>query len=319
VLSLGRIKSDAYPLRVKVRLLLGLGLVLAAAALVFSLTVGSEDAHDSVTSDGSQDATPPEGQGFVSSIDSPRAVVWAVGDGAADSPQAARVAEFLVDSKPDRTLYLGDVYGSGTPEDFQRNYEPTYGALASLTAPTPGNHDAPLADQGYDPYWEEALGAPTPAYYAFRVAGWHILSLNSEIDHDPGSPQLRWLHRRVATGGDCRIAFWHRPRFSAGLDHGDQPDIAPLWNALRGHARIVLNGHEHDMQRLRPRGGITEFVSGAGGASLYDIDESDPRLRFSNDSQYGALRLELRPHQARYSFVTAAGEVLDRGTISCHP
>ena len=73
------------------------------------------------------------------------------------------------------------------------------------------------------------------------------------------------------------------------------------------------------MQRFRPRGGITEFVSGAGGASLYGIDESDPRLRFSNDSQYGALRLELRPRQARYSFVTAAGEVLDRGSISCHP
>jgi hypothetical protein len=218
---------------------------------------------------------------------------------------------------PIRLLYLGDVYGRGTPEEFETNYEPTYGRLAALTAPTPGNHDAPLADHGYNPYWEDALGAPTPAYYTFRVSGWEILSLNSETDHEPGSRQLRWLHRQVATGGDCRIAFWHRPRFSAGLDHGDQSDVDPLWNALRGHARIVLNSHEHDMQRFRPRGGITEFVSGAGGASLYGVDESDPRLRFSNDSRYGALRLELRPQQAHYSFVTAAGEVLDRGNVSC--
>jgi hypothetical protein len=86
---------------------------------------------------------------------------------------------------------------------------------------------------------------------------------------------------------------------------------------VRGRARIVLSGHEHDMQRLSPRRGTTEFVSGAGGASLYGIDESDPRLRFSNDSQHGALRLALRPREARYSFITTSGDVLDRGRISC--
>ena len=73
------------------------------------------------------------------------------------------------------------------------------------------------------------------------------------------------------------------------------------------------------MQRFRPRGGITELISGAGGALLTSVEESDPRLRFSNDSQYGALRLELRPQHADYSFVTVAGEVLDRGDVSCRP
>jgi calcineurin-like phosphoesterase family protein len=284
---------------------------LAAVAIVFSQTAGCGG-----SSPESDEAAPAGGQGFVSSIDGP-ATVWAVGDGAVDTPEAAEVALLIDEGDVDRLLYLGDVYDRGTPEEFETNYEPTYGALKELTAPTPGNHDAPQADQGYDPYWEEVWGAPTPPYYAFRVSGWQVLSLNSEIDHEAGSPQLRWLDRQVAAGGDCRIAFWHRPRFSAGLDHGDQPDIDPLWEAVQGRARIVLNGHEHDMQRFRPQAGITEFVSGAGGKSLYAIDESDPRLRFSNDSQYGALRLNLRPRKARYSFVTAAGEVLDRGSISC--
>ncbi len=305
----------------KAKTLRMLGLVLAATALAFGLSACFEDSSESPPSDGSSAGNGYAGKGgqpFVSSIDTP-AVVWAVGDGATDSPKAADVAQLIADSEVDRLLYLGDVYGSGTAEEFQTKYEPTYGRLAAVTAPTPGNHDAPLAEQGYSPYWQEAWGKPTPPYYAFRVSGWQVLSLNSEIDHDPGSPQVRWLHRQVARGGDCRIAFWHRPRFSAGLDHGDQPDVDPLWDALRGHARIVLNGHEHDMQRFRPRSGITEFVSGAGGASLYGIDESDPRLRFSNDSRYGALRLGLRPQRARYSFVTAAGDVLDRGEVSCDP
>jgi hypothetical protein len=293
--------------RSKVKLLLVVGVVVAAAAVALSQTLGGN---------GSEDAAPAGGE-FVSSIDRPSAVVWAVGDGGIDSPDAERVAQSIADAGVDRLLYLGDVYERGTAAEFETNYEPTYGGLSALTAPTPGNHDAPLADQGYIPYWEKALGAPPPPYYAFRVSGWQILSLNSEIDHEPGSPQLRWLHRQVADGGDCRIAFWHRPRFSAGR-HGDEPDVGPLWNAVRGRARIVLNGHDHDMQRFRPRGGTTEFVSGAGGASLYGVDESDPGLQFSNDSRYGALRLELRPQQARYSFITASGEVLDRGHLSCH-
>jgi calcineurin-like phosphoesterase family protein len=305
----------------KIKTLFVLGLVLAAAALVFNQAVGFKDAPESHSPDGGSALSPyagrPGGHRFVSSIGRPNAVIWAVGDGASDSPSGARVAQLIADAGVDRLLYLGDVYDRGTPQEFNANYEQTYGGLSHLTAPTPGNHDAPLAKEGYGPYWQKALGAPTPAYYAFRVSGWQILSLNSEIAHDPGSPQLRWVHREVATDGDCRIAFWHRPRFSAGL-HGGQPDVAPLWNAVRGHARIVLNGHDHDMQRLRPLNGITEFVSGAGGASLYAVDESDHRLRFSNDSQYGALRLRLHPQRAHYSFVTERGKVLDRGHVSCH-
>jgi hypothetical protein len=289
-----------------------LGLAIGVAALAFTLIVGFEGA-----SHGGNEQQSANGSGFVSSFDSPSAVVWAVGDGGADTPEAASVTRLIADDGVDRLLYLGDVYSHGTAEEFETNYEPTYGGLASLTAPTPGNHDAPHAEEGYMPFWEEAHGAPTPPYYSFRVSGWQILSLNSEIDHDPGSAQLRWLHRQLAAAGDCRIAFWHRPRFSAGLDHGDQEDVAPLWNAVRGHAGIVLGGHEHDMQRFRPRDGITEFVSGAGGAGLYDVNESDPRLGFSNDSKYGALRLELRPGRAHYSFVTTDGEVLDRGGVSC--
>jgi hypothetical protein len=306
----------------KVKTMLALVLVVAGGALVFDRTIGFESAQESLSdesSGGSAHTAPAGSEGFVSSIDDPSAVVWAVGDGGAGSPAAAIVSRLIADAGVDRLLYLGDVYSRGTAREFETNYEPTYGGLAALTAPTPGNHDAPLADQGYAPYWEEVLGSPPPSYYAFRVSGWQILSLNSEIDHDPGSPQLRWVHRQVATGGDCRIAFWHRPRFSAGLNHGDQPDVAPLWDAVEGHARLVLNGHEHDMQRLRPQAGTTEFVSGAGGAVLYNVNESDPRLRFSNDSQFGALRLKLRPGRADYAFVTAAGKVLDRGRVSCRP
>jgi acid phosphatase type 7 len=246
-----------------------------------------------------------------------RAVVWAVGDGASASSEAKALARRIAAGRPDRFLYLGDVYASGTADEFRRNYRSVYGALDRVTAPTPGNHDWPRHRQGYDPYWSRVRGKRTPAYYAFRVAGWQLLSLNSEIRHDRGSRQLRWLRATLARGrGTCRLAFWHRPRFSAG-EHGDQHDVAPLWNALRNRAAIVLGGHDHDMQRFAPIAGITQFVSGAGGKSLYRVDRDDRRLAFADDRVYGALRLVLTPRAARYAFVAASGRVLDTGVLRC--
>jgi alkaline phosphatase len=253
---------------------------------------------------------------FVRSGPVSRAVVWAVGDGADGSAAARAVASRIAAGRPDRVLYLGDVYESGSASEFAQNFAPVYGALARLMAPTPGNHDWPAHATGYDPYWQRVLGRPVAHWYALRAGGWELLSLNSEAPHGPGSAQLRWLSARVRRSGTCRLAFWHRPRYSAGRMHGDQHDTQPFWNALRGRARLVVNGHEHDLQRFNARGGITEFVSGAGGHGHYPLG-ARPGLAFGDDQTFGALRLELSPGRARYAFIAASGETLDSGSVSC--
>lgn len=246
------------------------------------------------------------------------AVVWAVGDGADGGAAAKAVARLIAAGRPDRVLYLGDVYEGGSAADFRARYDTVYGDLAAITAPTPGNHDWPAHLEGYDRYWSAQTGAATPPWYAFTVGGWRIVSLNSEAPHGRGSPQLRWLAAELRRRpGTCTLAFWHRPWQSAGR-HGDQADVAPLWEALRGRARLVVNGHDHDLQRLRPRDGITELVAGAGGKSRYGL-RPDRRLLFGNDTQDGALRLALSPGAAQISFVSVAGEVLDRSAVSCQP
>jgi 3-phytase len=256
---------------------------------------------------------------FIASTRSRRAVVWAVGDGGDGSDEAKALARTIKATRPHRLLYLGDVYPEGSAADFSERYAPVYGRLASITAPTPGNHDWPRHEEGYDRYWKRVTGKKPPPYYSFTAGGWQLLSLNSEAPHGPLSAQLSWLRTKLRRPGTCRLAFWHRPRFSAGTGHGDQEDVAPLWDALRQRAAIVVNAHDHDMQRLRPRDGITQFVSGAGGHSRYEIDFGYPGLAFGNDGDSGALRLELRRGVARYAFVTAEGRTLDSGSVSCRP
>ena len=271
----------------------------AVSALIAAGACGSGDGRTDTT-------TSPAGT---------RAVIWAVGDGANGTRRARAVADRIAEKPFDRLLYLGDVYGDA-PGRFDDMYAPTYGRLAAKTAPVPGNHEWPEFKDDYRAYWRQALGREIPDWYSFRAGGWQLLALNSEAPHARGSAQHRWLRRQVRGRGTCRIAYWHRPRFSASTDHGDQPDMDPLWAALKARATIVLARHDHDMQRFKPIDGLTQFVSGAGGQQLYPLSR-DRRLAFGNDEDYGALRLELRPGRARYAFVSVDGRVLDNGTLRC--
>jgi hypothetical protein len=263
-------------------------------------------------------AQPVPNWAFPSAAADTPAEVWAVGDAADGSDAARKLARLVIRARPDRLLYLGDVYARGTADEFERHYAPLYGPLAARTAPTPGNHEWPNHVEGYDRYWQTVTGHPTPPWYALRVGGWELLSLNSEAPHDAGSPQLRWLRRQVRAPGSCRLAYWHRPRYSAGK-HGDQADIEPFWDALRRHAALILGGHDHNLQRFHPRDGMTQLVAGAGGRSHYAVDRDDGRLAYANDTHDGALRLQLTRGRADIAFLDATGRRLDRATVRCRP
>jgi Calcineurin-like phosphoesterase len=197
-----------------------------------------------------------------------------VGGGADGSDDARKVARRIGAGRVDRFLYLGDVYEDGTAAEYADHYRPIYGHLDKVTAPTPGNHEWPNHIEGYDPYWKKVRGKEPPSWHSFRVAGWKLLALNSEDSHDRGSAQVRWLRSELRAPGTCRLAFWHRPRYSVG-EHDDQADVQPFWDALEGHATLVVNGHEHNMQRYVPIDGMTELVSGAGGqAAMSSTGES---------------------------------------------
>ena len=246
-----------------------------------------------------------------------RAVVWVAGDAASPDPRSDRVAALVRRGEPGRFLYLGDVYETGTAEEFRRWYHPRFGQLARITVPTIGNHEWLNRYRGYYPYWKSQTGRRRPPWSKTEVAGWEILSLNSQARHGTGSPQVGWLKHAVAGPGNCRIAFMHRPRYSAGA-YGGALDLAPIWHRLVGHARIVLSGHDHNLQRHRPQRGITQYVVGAGGRGTYGL-HPNPTLAWGRDDIDGALRMVLRPRHALLEFRSTGGRLLDRSRVSCSP
>ena len=281
------------------------------AALALGVWAGCGEAGDT------SDPTNSEAISFASGPPGDRATLYAVGDGANGSADAAAVVELIDEAEIDRFLYLGDVYDEGTAAEFQDNYDPIYGQLRDRTSPTPGNHEWPNRDQGYDPYWDPPGDPSTPPYYSFEIAGWELISLNSEMAHGAGSSQVKWLRSRLGEGGTCRLAFWHQPRFSAGTYHGDQPSLEPFWAALRGKAVLVLNGHEHNYQRMKPVAGITQLIAGGGGTSLYPVDDGDERLAASWDRGDSVLRIELMPGRATFELLRVGRPPLEQRSVRC--
>jgi len=238
------------------------------------------------------------------------ALVVAAGDIADCSRLAgARATASLIAALPNATvLTLGDnAYPDGSPSDFARCYEPTWGAFKARTHPSPGNHEGRTAgSSGYFAYFN------VPPYYSFDLGAWHFVSLDSELDISPVSPQVQWLRRDLdATAKPCILAYWHHPRWSSGL-HGSQTRTNALWSVLAAHhATLVLNGHDHDYERFAPRDGIREIVAGTGGAALRRFGDTVAGSEVRVARQHGVLVLALHPRSYAWRFVGIDGRVHD--------
>jgi hypothetical protein len=232
---------------------------------------------------------------------------------------------------PTRVLTLGDEqYPNGRLADFRSYYAPTWGRFKDRTDPAPGNHEymTPHA-AGYFAYFGKAATRQGHSFYSFDLGGWHVVSLDSNIDRTAASPQVAWLTRDLAaTSKRCVLAYWHHPRFSSGIRHGDDRSVSPFWVVLRAAAAdLVLNGHEHNYERFAPQGpdgnadprGIREFVVGTGGNSLYPFGAAKQNSQVRLNDGFGVLRLTLHPTGYDWEYLSVGGAVLDHGGPQpCH-
>jgi hypothetical protein len=241
----------------------------------------------------------------------------------------------LIEGIPGTVFTTGDnAYERGTEDEYLRCFDPTWGRFRERIRPVPGNHeyDTPNAS-GYRAYFGAAAGEPGRSWYAFDVGGWRIYALDSNCDRvggcGAGSPQMTWLEADLATNPRrCVAAMWHHPLFSSGR-HGDATFMRPLWKVLHAAgAEVILNGHEHQYERLAPQDpdgradpatGVRQFTVGTGGKSLYRFTRERDTSEARDDRTYGVLRLSLWDGGYDWAFVPAApGTFTDSGSGACH-
>jgi hypothetical protein len=242
----------------------------------------------------------------------------------------------LLDSIPGTVFTAGDnAYEEGTAQQFHDCYGVTWGRHKSRTRPAPGNHE--FHSGGATPYFDyfgASAGDPARSYYSYDLAAWHIVVLNSECDQvggcQSGSPEEMWLRQDLQSHpAACTLAYWHKPLFSSGAKHGNDPGMKDFWKDLyEARAAIVINGHDHDYERFAPQDpegkadavrGIREIVAGTGGKSHRPFAAPLPTSELRNDDTYGVLKLTLHAKSYDWEFVPEAGKTFrDSGSDTCH-
>jgi hypothetical protein len=235
----------------------------------------------------------------------------------------------LLDRLPGTVFTAGDnAYMSGTLDEYNRCYDPSWGRHRGRTRPTPGNHEYESGAIGYFDYFGASAGPSGAGYYAFAIGGWRIIALNSELPSSQGSAQAEWLRRELLTQPSaCTAVIWHRPLFSSG-PNGDNSDMRDVWRTLyEFNVEIVINGHDHIYERFAPQDpdgrpdpirGIREFVAGTGGAPLYQVQS----VRANSEERattWGVLSLTLTPGMYAWEFIPVeGGSYHDAGSGTCH-
>ncbi len=227
-------------------------------------------------------------------------------------------------------LHVGDMVDTGTLSEFTSCYDQTWGRHKAQHKPVPGNHEYGTAGaSGYFTYFGALAGPAGLGYYSFDYGTWHVVALNSEIDHSATSTQVQWLKSDLtANKSACTLAFWHKPRFSSGM-HGSYAEYDPFWQALySANAEIVLNGDDHDYERFAPQNpsgqldtarGIREYVIAMGGVPERAWGTLVANSEVRNNDTWGVMKFTLHPDSYDWKFLPVAGKTFtDSGTTACH-
>lgn len=172
-------------------------------------------------------------------------------------------------------IHTGDVaYDSGSLAQFEANVFGVYSELFRHVpfAPAAGNHDYET-DRGA-PFREVFALPGNEQWYSYDWGPIHFVALDTESDY---GTQATWLDADLAaTAQPWKIVYLHRPPFSSGQHGSDLTLRMQLAPVLERHGvQLVLAGHDHDYERMRPQRGVAYVVTGGGGRGTREVGSSD--------------------------------------------
>jgi predicted phosphodiesterase len=250
--------------------------------------------------------------------------VLAFGDFGTGSPAQAETAKAMLEYHKlhpfDFGLTLGDNFysrGMTSPDDprWQTQWEQLYGPLGIKFYATLGNHDwnsadSPAAEILYSqrsPNWR--LPAP---YYTFTAGAVQFFAFDTvEINE----AELQWLEAELAKSkAPWKVVYGHYHIYSA--TRGDNKTLIDrlLPVLKKGHVDVYLNGHDHNLQEEKPEDGVHFFVSGGGGAGLYEFNPYDRTIFKQKLNGFTVLDADVK--HLKVSFIGTDGKELHQRTLS---
>jgi len=212
-------------------------------------------------------------------------------------------------------VMMGDnLYGGEKPRDFARKFELPYKPLLDAGVKfyaALGNHDDAALQRNYKPF-----NMNGERFYSFKPqSGVRLFALDSNyVD----KAQLEWLDKQLATSGsEWKIMFFHHPLYSSGETHGSaelqRGLLEPVF--LKYGVNVVLTGHEHFYERIKPQKGIAYFIIGSSAKLRKgDLVKSD-LTAYGNDREYAFMLMEIVGDELFFQTINEQGKTIDTGSI----
>ena len=242
-------------------------------------------------------------------------VVGDTGTGTREQNELAAVMLRYRQSFPfEFALLMGDnMYGGEKAADYKVKFEDVYRALldqkvkfyASL-----GNHDE--SNQRF----YEHFNMNGEEYYQFKKGQVSFYALNSNY---MDKKQLTWLEEKLkADTSDWKVAFFHHPPYSSGGKHGSSSGVREVVEPLfvKYGVNVVLAGHEHFYERVKPQKGIYYFISGAGGKLREgDVKKGSALTEKAFDTDLSFMLVEVVKDEMHFQVISRTGETVDSGFV----
>jgi 3',5'-cyclic AMP phosphodiesterase CpdA len=154
-------------------------------------------------------------------------------------------------------------------------------------------------------------------YYRFKKGNVAFYSLNSNY---MDKRQLKWFEDNLAKEtADWKVVFFHHPPYSSGGAHGSDTElrkvVEPIF--LKYGVNLVLAGHEHFYERIKPQKGIYYFISGAGGKLRSgDVKNGSTLTEKAFDRDMSFMLFETVGDQMYFQVISRTGESVDSGVLS---
>ena len=128
--------------------------------------------------------------------------------------------------------------------------------------------------------------------------------------------QMTFLETEMKRIDGPTIVVFHHPPLNCSV-HYDNEDFWEAWRPLfDDDVVLVLSGHAHNYQRFEDEG-IEYVVSGAGGRSIYELDDcpSDHVPRIVGSEAHSFLAMTQGPDGLTVTAITRYDEIADEFTI----
>jgi len=249
----------------------------------------------------------------------------AIGDfGTGDDNQFEIAAQMLRDHKTsplDFVLAVGDnIYPDGGGRHFEKKFARPYAGLIRDGVKfhaVLGNHD--VRDGRGDQCQYPLFNMNGQCHYTIKKGdGLAEFFMIDSTAFD--MTQAGWLEGVLKEStAKWKIAVFHHPIYSSAEEHGSDVGLRGRIEPLLAQygVNVVISGHDHTYERVKPQQGVQYFVTGAGGkVRPGDVNLGSPFRAMSYDRDNHYMQMVIEDQQINFQTIARSGAVIDRGAIT---